>query len=113
MINYNRKDLPHRTLTATDKKCMIPGVLECTPDGKLITRQVISLQRGAETARRSGLINEGKSNNHFHEYEKEINKYPNCDYKKADFHEEKAEFYAYMTDLRQEQYDNFIHLLEN
>ena len=113
MIIFTHEDLPHRTFTETDKKCMIPGVLECTPDGKLTTAQVVSLQRGAETARHSWLINEHKSNYHFDEFYNEIDKYFGCDYKKAGYHEEKAEFYAYMADLRHAQYDNFIHLLEN
>lgn len=113
MIHIKHEDLPYRTLTATDKKCMIPGILECTPDGKLTANQVINLERAAETARRSEYINEGKSNYHFGEYVKEIDKYFGCDCQKATYHEEKAEFYAYMADLRKAQYNNFIQLLQN
>ena len=113
MIHFKHKDLPYRTLTATDKKCMIPGILECTPDGRLVDKQVVSLQRSAETARRSELLNDNKSNYHFNEYVKEINKYFDYDPQKAAYHEEKAEFYAYMADLRKAQYNNFIQLLQN
>ena len=113
MIHYKHEDLPYRTLTATDKKCMIPVILECTPDGRLATGQVTYLQRAAETARRSELLNDNKSNYHFGEYVKEIEKYFDCDPQKAAYHEEKAEFYAYMAELRKAQYNNFIHLLQN
>ena len=113
MEKITHKDLPYRTLTATDKKCMLPGILECTPDGRLTTNQVISLERSAETARRSECINDGKSNYHFGEYLKEIDKYFNCDSQKATYHEEKAEWYAYMAELRRAQYNNLIQLLQN
>lgn len=113
MIYFKHEDLPYRTLTATDKKCMIPVILECTPDGRLSTEQTAYLQRAVETARRSELLNDNKSNHHFHEYIKEINKYFDCDSQKAAYHEEKAEYYAYMADLRKAQYNNFIQLLRN
>lgn len=113
MERITNKDLPYRTLTATDKKCMLPGVLECTPDGRLTFGQVSALHRGATTAERSWRINDHKFNHHFDEYYKEINKHFNCDYNKADYHEEKAEWYAYMAELRHKQYDAFMQLLRN
>ena len=77
-MNFKHEDLPYRTLTATDKKCMIPGILECTPDGRLTFDQVVELHESAATAERSWRINEHKSNHHFDECCKEHNKYPNC-----------------------------------
>jgi|GEM_PF-1357984 hypothetical protein len=113
MMNFKHEDLPYRTLTATDKKCMIPGILECTPDGRLTFGQVVELHESAATAERSWRINEHKSNHHFDECCKEHNKYPNCNYQKAGYHEDKAERYAYMAELRHKQYDTFMQLLRN
>ena len=113
MTIITKNDIPYRTLTATDKKCMLPGVLECTPDGRLTFGQVSALHRDAATAERSWRINDHKSNYHFNECDKEHDKYFNCDYDKADYHEDKAEWYAYMAELRHKQYDAFMELLRN
>ena len=113
MEKITHKDLPYRTLTATDKKCMLPGVLECTPDGRLTFSQVVELHESAATAKRSEHINYHKLNYHFDEYDKELGKYFNCDYQKAEHHEDKAEWYAYMAELRHKQHDAFMELLRN
>ena len=113
MTIITKNDIPYRTLTATDKKCMLPGILECTPDGRLTFGQVVELHESAATAKRSERINLHKLNYHFDEYVKEHDKYVNCDYNKADCHEEKAEWYAYIAELRHKQYDAFMQLLRN
>lgn len=113
MERITNKDLPYRSLSATDKKCMLPGVLECTPDGRLTFGQVVELHESTATAKRSERINYHKLNYHFDEYDKEIGKYFNCNYNKANYHEDKAEWYAYMAELRHKQYDTFMQLLRN